>query len=166
MIKAKIAGFAAALLICVGAAASVEIGLGTTSANGGRIVPALTGGVATSNWGMFFSSTGVANSYYYQSNYQISYYWMFSGGTMWGGKISPGFGLGTMYTIRSFQDEGSTSEVKSDDFAVGPALRMHWIFWNTAYVGVDAIWGLRSLTSLTSLAFQDYTCLSLGAQLW
>jgi hypothetical protein len=73
----------------------------------GRFVPALAIGISNSSWGIFASSTGVANQYYFQSNYQLSYYWIHNSGTMWGGVISPGFGVGAMYTVRSFKDEGS-----------------------------------------------------------
>lgn len=166
MAKTNLLAAITMFLIAQSTQASIEIGVGTTSGTAGRIVPALAGGISTSSWAIFASSTGAANNYYYHSTYQFSYYWMFSGGTMWGGKISPGVGVGTMYTVRSFMDEGSTVENNSSDFALGPSLRMHWIFFDSAYIGIDALWGVRSLNSLASLAFQDYACLSIGAQLW
>jgi hypothetical protein len=157
--------FLFASIFGISAMASVELGVGSTSATGGRLVPSLAAGLATTDWGLFASSTGVANSYYYQSNYQLSFYWMYSQKTLWGGDISPGFGIGSMYTVRSFKDVGATSELKSDDFLLGPALRMHWIYFNTIYLGFDAIWGLRSLANVVGLSYQDYTCVSFGVSL-
>lgn len=150
------------VLFAQSAHAALELGVGSTSATGGRIVPALATGITTSDLGFFGSSTGVANQYYYQANYQLSLYWLLGNGIFWGGKISPGFGLGTMYTVRSFKDEGATSEANSDDFAAGPALRLHWIYFDSVYLGLDAMWGLRNMANITALAYQDYTCLSLG----
>lgn len=145
--------------------ASLELGVGSTSATGGRLTPAIAAAIANPSWGIFVSSTGVANQYYYQSNYQLSYYWMLNNGTMWGGKISPGFGLGTMYTVRSFKDQGATNELKSDDFAFGPSFRIHWILFDSVYLGLDAMWGLRNMANIVGLAYQDYTCLSFGVTL-
>lgn len=152
------------LLVLLGpsANAALELGVGSTSATGGRIVPAIATGITTSEYGLFGSSTGVANQYYYQANYQLSLYWLLGNGTFWGGRISPGFGLGTMYTVRSFKDENAASESKSDDFAIGPALRVHWIYFDSIYLGLDAMWGLRNMANITALAYQDYTCLSFG----
>ena len=152
--------------IALSAQASLEIGTGSTSATGGRFVPALAIGISNSSWGIFASSTGVANQYYFQSNYQLSYYWIHNSGTMWGGVISPGFGVGTMYTVRSFKDEGSTIELKSDDSALGPALRLHWIYFDSIYIGLDAMWGIRNMANIVGLAYQDYACLSFGMKLW
>lgn len=147
------------------ARAQVEFGIGSTSATGGRLTPALAGGYTEDDWGTFGSSTGVSNRYYFQSNYQLSYYRILNSGSMWGGRITPGFGVGGMYTIRSFQDVGASSEAKSDDFLIGPALRLRWIFYETVFVGIDAIWGLRSLANIFGLSYQDYTCVSFGVML-
>lgn len=157
--------FVIAVLLGTSAKASIELGIGSTSATGGRLIPAIATAVTTSEIGVFGSSTGVANEYYYQANYQLSLYWLLGNGTFWGGKISPGFGLGSMYTVRSFKDSGATNELTSDDFALGPALRMHWIYFDSVYIGIDALWGLRSMANIIGLAYQDYTCLSVGA-LW
>lgn len=166
MAASKVLSFLFLFSICIKAQASLEVGAGSTSATGGRIVPALALGVSNSSWGVFASSTGVANQYYFQSNYQLSYYWIHNSGTMWGGVVSPGFGLGTMYTLRSFKDEGSTVELKSDDFALGPALRLHWIYFDSIYIGLDAMWGIRNMANIVGLAYQDYACLSFGMKLW
>jgi len=144
------------------ALAGFEFGIGSTSATGGRLTPALAGAYTQDVWGVFGSSTGVSNRYYYQSNYQLSYYWLLNSGNMWGGRIAPGFGLGGMYTIRSFRDLGASSESKSDDFLLGPALQLRWIFYESVYLGIDAIWGLRSLANIFGLSYQDYTCVSFG----
>lgn len=67
--------------------------------------------------------------------------------------------------MRSFRDEGATADSKSDDFLVGPALRMHWSYFDSVYFGFDAIWGLRGLVNVVGLAYQDYACLSFGVML-
>lgn len=144
------------------AKAGIEVGAGTTSATGGRIVPALSLSLTAASWAVFVSSTGVKNTYYHQSNYQTSAYWLYPGGSLLGGSVSAGFGIGGMFLMRSFQDDGSTTEIRSDDWLAGPAGRIRWSYFDLLYLGIDAIWGLRTLAGALTLNYQDYTCVSVG----
>lgn len=155
------------LLLHPSVEASYEMGVGSTSLTSGRIVPTLALAVTDSSWTVSGFSTGVQNSYYYQSSYGVNYFKTWNAGTFWGGNLSHGFGGGAVYSLRAFQDEGSTSEAKSTDFLLGPSLRTNWSYGNSVYINIDAIFGVRNpFVSIFSLAFQDAICMSVGIRLW
>ncbi len=112
-----------------------------------------------------FSSTGVRNSYYYQSSYQLAYYKSWKAGSMWSGEMTSGFGGALSYSIRSFKDEGTTATERTvSDVVVGPSLRMNLAF-GFFYINMSATFGLRNLENhIGSLTFQDVESLSIGVR--
>jgi len=152
-------------LLCLSAKtfASFEVGAGSNTFTGGRFVPSLHLGYSQSDNVYTFSSTGIRNSYYYQSSYLAAYYKSWKAGTLWSGEMNSGFGGAVGYSVRSFKDEGATATEKTvSDFIVGPSLRMNLVF-GFFYVNMAITFGLKKLENhISGLTFQDVESLSLG----
>lgn len=147
------------------AQATIEMGLGYSSATTGHTSPALILGLGAGDWAMTGSSTGYQTTAYYHSSYTLNYYWTWGSGDFFWGKLESGFGIGTLYAIRGFTDQGSTEETKSD-FNLGPAFRLKWIFLDPVFISLEALFGLRDLTQHLALNAQDSINLSLGVAAW
>lgn len=156
--------FITAFIFSFSAFAALELGAGTNSFTGGRFVPSLDLALTTSDQAFTWSTTGVKNSYYYQSSYLLGYYKTWNAGTMWGGDMNTGFGGAIGYTARAFIDEGSSTEEKASDFLLGPAIRMNWSY-GMFYFNMAVTFGLRDLNQhITGLTFQDIESISLGVR--
>lgn len=57
------------------------------------------------------------------------------------GTVEAGFGVGTLYAVRSFKESDTETETKSD-YVVGPAFFVRWVFLGPAFIGVDSLYGL------------------------
>lgn len=143
----------------------VELGAGMTSAFGGRNVPALMGGVGSIRWHLSAFSTGVQNSFYYQSTYGLNFFRIWPSGQLLNSHIISGFGLGTSFSSRVLQDTGSLVEEEKSDFSIGPAFRVQWFPFHSVYLNIEWIFGVRNLGLLLSLNSQDLVQLSLGVRI-
>ena len=146
------------------ALSEIELGSGTSSFTGGRLIPAIELGYATPNQVFTWAATGVRNSYYYQASHQLAFYKTWNVGTMWGGDMNSGFGGALAYSLRSFKDEGSTTENNASDIVIGPCLRMN-LSYGFVFFNMAATFGLRDFgTHLTGLSFQDIEFFSMGVR--
>jgi hypothetical protein len=144
--------------------ADIEVGSGMNSLTSGRVIPSLEISYATGDSALSWVGSGVRNAYYYQAAHQLSYFKTWNSGTLWGGNISSGFGGGAAYSVRSFQDEGSTTESKASDYVLGPALRMNWSY-GFVFINMTATFGIRDLWQhLAGLTFQDIETISIGVR--
>ncbi len=151
------------LLIGRSAFATVDLGVGVNSATSGRVVPGLAGAVGTSEWIVSGTSTGVRNAYYYHSAYSLAVMKIFKVGDLFWGPITAGAGMGAVYTLDGFQDEGSSSEDTNTSASAGFAFKVKWNFAGPVYMNMEGIYGIRDpLTHLTSLTFQDFVSFSVG----
>lgn len=146
--------------------ASVEIGVGQNSTFSGRFVPTLTAAYTTDRIAFSFYSSGVRNSYYYQSTYGAHFFRQKKVGDLFGGEIRCGFGLGLMYGARGLQLENQSSEREKNDIAIGPAFRVNWNIFPYTFVNFDATYGLRNFENHLLLNFQDIIVFSVGVRLW
>jgi hypothetical protein len=145
-----------------GAGNEMAIGAGINAQTGGRNVPAIEISYLRSNDIFTWAATGVRNEYYYQASHLLFYFRNWKAGTMWGGDVNAGFGAGAGYSIRGFQDEGSTTEVTKSDFLLGPALRLNWSL-GFFYLNLSTVFGLRDLqTHIVGLTFQNVESLTIG----
>lgn len=152
------------LLHTSNAFADFEIGSGTNSYTAGRYVPSIDLSYATPDQVFAVSTTGVKNSYYYQSSYLVAYFRSWNVGTFWGGNMSTGFGGAAGYSVRSFQDKGSTVSSDTSDFIIGPTFRMH-LSYGFFFINMSSLLGLRDLSNhITGLTFQDVESFSIGVQ--
>ena len=130
------------------------------------MVPGVELGAGTENWRGSVSAVGVQNAYYYHSSYTGSFYRTWKSGSLFWAEVESGVGGGFMYAERGFQDEGSTTEEKKSDFALGPAFFVQWQFAGPVYLKLDMLWGLRGISPLIGLNGQDVVFLSLGVRAW
>ena len=140
--------------------AGIDLGLGFNSATSGRMIPALVGGAAFSDSRLSGSMTGVKSGYYYHSSYNLNYYKTWKAGDLFFGEMESGFGIGGLYAIRSFQDDGSLTASTKSDFVLGPAFEMQWLFTRVTYVSLEMLWGIRELTNHLALNAQDVVTFS------
>ena len=145
---------------------SIEVGTGFSSSHSGRKVPTLALAYSDSSFALSAYSSGVRNDYYYHSSYGVHAFRLKTVGEAFGGQITTGIGLGSMYSKRGFKDTNDTSEQTSNDYVFGPAFRLNWTIANSFYVNVDATYGLRDIFSHLTLNFQDVISTSIGVRLW
>ena len=153
------------IFLSLPATASVDLGVGMTSAMGGRNIPSLAGGFKGSKWEFTGFATGVQSELYYHSAYGLNAYRHWKSGSILGGTVNSGFGLGVIYASRGFQDLGSTDEEIKSDFAAGPAFEVQWLFVGPLYFRLEAMYGLRNFNAHVALNAQDFVHLSLGFSL-
>ena len=161
----KLLSIAIALFFSTTSFASTEIGVGMTSATGGRTVPSLAAAVSTSTATFSAFSTGVQSEYYYQSTYGLSYFWTWKPGHFISGPIQAGFGVGSFFSERGFQESDETDLETKSDFGIGLALRMNWTPFSIVYVNLECTFGLRNLGSHLILNFQDMVSFSIGIRI-
>lgn len=141
-----------------------ELGAGVNAYTGGRSVPSLEVAYKTSDEVFSWAATGVRSKYYYQSSHLLFYFRTWEAGSMWGGDVTAGFGGGAGYSVRGFQDEGSTTESKTTDYLLGPAIRLNWSY-GPFYLNLSTVFGLRDLQKhLLGLNFQNVESLTLGCR--
>jgi len=145
--------------------AMFELGAGLSSATSGRHLPALTGALTGSNWALTGSSTGARSGYYYYANYSAAWMRTWSADSFLWSTLEAGFGAGAFYSLRSFKDEGATSEDKNSDFGLGPAFRVQWNVLSPVYINLEVIWGLRDLMRHLTLNGQDLVTFSVGVEI-
>lgn len=151
------------LLFSLPAAASIYIGAGTGGATAGRSNIALVLGLEGPDSRVTGYISGVQNSYYYQSDYFLSYTKKYvSSEFLWGSLIG-NFGWGIFYSERGLRTStsGDVSESASD-VLFGPSLHIRWSILGPAFFAIDAIYGLRSPLAHLIMSFQDVEVLSLG----
>ncbi len=146
--------------------ASLELGAGLNSAFNGRMVPTLTASITGSKFALTAFSSGVNSTYYYHSTYGLAWYYTMPVRDILGGKVNFGFGLGTFYAERGFQDMDSSRKEKKSDYASGPAIRLNYTFAGFIYFNMEAMYGLRSLYHNLTLNFQDMVVTSIGIRIW
>lgn len=149
-------------LFCNLSYAGITLGTGVTSATSGRVSPFLHGGYDDTNFALTLTSVGVKNDYYYHSAYNFvlvaqkdfpKYLW---------GNLRGGIGIGSHYAIRELKD-GTNSNIKKSDFALGPAIRITWEFLPYTYIGLEAIFGIRN-ANIIVLSTQNIRSLILGVR--
>jgi hypothetical protein len=146
--------------------AAVQAGVGQSSTTSGRWVPGLELGVGHESWLATLSSVGVNNAYYYNSSYTVNVFHTWKAGDLFWGDVDSGFGAGAMYSVRGFEDSGSSQESTASDFVFGPAFFLQWYVAGPVYLKLDMLWGIRSLSALVGLNGQDVSMLSLGVRAW
>ncbi|MFN7824250.1 MAG: hypothetical protein ACK5P6_02710 [Pseudobdellovibrionaceae bacterium] len=148
--------------------ASLQFGTGANSATGGRLVPSLNLGLGTDRIMFLASSTGVATESYYHSNYTLSMYWKRNAGEIGWGPVTTGFGVGSLYAKRGFQDS-ATTEIEKSDWVLGPAFYSQWNFLGGFYLSVEGIYGIIGPSSrnfdLAGLNARDHVNFILGFSL-
>jgi hypothetical protein len=154
------------LLLPTLAFGSLDFGLGMNSTHSGRVVPSAAMALSGSSMALSVFSSGVKNSYYYHSTYGVSIFGTKKAGTLMGGDVIFGLGPGLMYAKRGFQDINDTEMLTKSDFAIGPAIRVHWSILKIFYLNIDAIYGVRDIYSHLTLNFQDVISFSVGFSLW
>lgn len=153
------------LLLGQGAIAAVQIGSGINSTHSGRLVPSLAAAYVGKSLTLSGFSSGVANSYYYHSSYGLGVYGTSEAGSLLGGPVTFGFGLGAHYAERGLKDLGLDESTSRSDYAIGPAFRLNYVMFNFLYFNVDAIFGLRNVFRHLTFHFQDVISISAGIQL-
>jgi hypothetical protein len=138
----------------------ISLGSGFTSTTGGRLSPMIYGGYDSPTFALVGSSVGVKTSAYYLSSYSMSALLLNDIGDFWWGKVNAGAGIGLLYSIRSMKD--STYSNTTYDFNYGPCLRVTWEFIPNMYVGVDALFGVPSLSQLIQFSTKQSTSLIFG----
>lgn len=155
-------------LVARPAAAGFQIGTGFNSETGGRLIPSLNIGVNTGAFEVLFSSTGVSTTAYSHSSYSLGAYWTRKSGDFLFGSIVAGFGVGSLYAVRTFQDTGAEEE-KKDDFALGPAFFGRWFLAGSAFLSVEAVYGLGDpslhLGDILGMNARDHVNFSIGVEL-
>lgn len=142
--------------------ASFEVGGALNSLTSGRVIPSVEFSFSAGDSLYSWVGAGVKNNYYYQTSHQFSYFKTWNAGSFWGGDIQSSFGVSGAYLLRSFTDEGSTTEEKSTDYILGPAIRMSWSY-GFLFLNMTATFGIRDLWQhLSGLTFQDIETLSIG----
>ena len=145
--------------------ASLDVGVGLSSAMSGRFVPAITASLLQSGWAISGSANGVQSGYYYHSIYTFNYYRTWSSGGLFGGNVNSGFGGGLSYSVRGFEDVNDDLE-EVGDFTLGPSFFVRLDYGNTVFINTEMIWGLRDVFQHIALNAQDVIVFSIGAQLW
>ncbi len=146
--------------------AAVQVGTGLSSSMSGRPIPGLELGVGGEAWKATASAIGVQSSYYYHASYSASFFRTWKAGEFLWSEVQSGVGGGLMYSVRGFQDQGSTTEESKNDFALGPAFFVQWFLVGPVYLQLEMIWGLRGINELIGLNGQDVIFLSLGLSSW
>lgn len=146
--------------------AGVDVGLGFNSTTSARLRPALILGTSWGNSRLSAGLTGVKSNYYYHSSYNLAFYKTWKSGDLFFADVESGLGVGGLYSLRSFQDEGSSTATNKSDFVLGPAFEMQWLFSNLTFLSIEVIWGLRDFSSHLALNAQDVVTFSLGVRSW
>jgi hypothetical protein len=146
--------------------ASLDLGVGESSVTSGRLVPALAGGITTSTWAVFVSSTGVKSGYYYHSAYNLAVLKMWNSGDLFWGSVESGLGVGALYSERGFQDDRDASTIIRSDYGIGPQFRARWYVAGPVYTSVDVMLGVGNVLNLVLLSFQDSVVFSIGVTTW
>jgi hypothetical protein len=145
--------------------ASLDLGVGLSSAMSGRFIPAITATFLASGWAVSGSANGVQSGYYYHSIYTLNYYRTWSSGQMFGGNVNSGFGGGLSYSVRGFEDVNADLK-EASDVVIGPSFFVRLDYGNTVFINTEMIWGLREIFNHIALNAQDVIVFSIGAQLW
>lgn len=146
--------------------ASVELGMGLNSGFAGRLVPSLNHAYSSPSFAMSAFSSGVKNDYYYHSVYGLNLYYMRKAGDLFAGDVQFGFGLGTMFAERGFQDLGDTNTETHSDYLLGPSFRVNWSYFDSIFMNIDATYGLRDIGNHIGMNFQEIISFSVGARLF
>lgn len=124
----------------------VYLGLGSTSASGGRPLLGVDWGLSLPG-GLTFSGmlAGGATDIYYFSSYTVKGLTYHNWGSGFGGQVKGGLGLGVHYTekelVTALASENTTEEVEADtDFTAGPSFRVG-VDWSYFYVAVSFTMG-------------------------
>lgn len=145
---------------------ALDLGVGLGSSTGGRTIPTFNLGFQLGDKTISGQMTGSHTGYYYVSAYQLGYYWTWDPGEFIWGKVSSGFGVSAYYSQRGYRESTTATLETSDDYALGPAIRVKWNFLGPAYLGLEAMYGLRSIGHHLQLSFQTVTLFSLGVSAW
>jgi hypothetical protein len=143
------------------AQALVVVGSGFSNVLGGRSVPMLYGGLDTEKTAVTASATGVRNSLYYQSAYQLSYFRQEKFGAFWWGPIRAGLGFSVLWQERGYRETVDDAQATKNDWAAGPAFRVRWDIAPGFFVAVESLHGVRGL-NVIALSFQHTTNLNFG----
>jgi hypothetical protein len=149
------------VLFLFDANAEIIVGSGFNSITGGRPSPTLYTGYDSSSFAVTANAVGVKTKIYYHSGYVVSAFSQKEMGDFWWGKLRAGFGGGIHYAQRQYVD-GAVNETKSD-FALGPAMRVTWEIFPFGFIGVDELYGIRSLETLV-LSTQNIISLIFGVR--
>ena len=144
--------------------ASLDLGVATSSATSGRMIPALSAGLLMDTWRMTFLSTGVQTPIYSHSAYRVLFLKNWQAGSFLWGTVSTGFGAGVAYSCRLMVDDLVTT-TKKEDYLAGPAWNMAWHFAGPLFFNIEALFGLRQPANHLLLSFQDFVSLSFGIRL-
>ncbi|HEX4924261.1 MAG TPA: hypothetical protein VFV50_09245, partial [Bdellovibrionales bacterium] len=144
---------------------ALELGVGTSSSNSGRLVPGLSATASIGPIALTGTSTGTRTSVYYLSSYTFGAVKRFEGGRFWWGDLQLGFGLGVAYSQYGYRSSPQGEHDVKRDFTGGPLFQFRWAFLDPVYLGMDALFGLRYPQGLLALALQDVIMLSVGVGL-
>lgn len=115
----------------------IGVGIGSSAATDGRLVPALGLDFSTSSIITSFMSTGVETTAYSHNFYQMGLFFKFLEAKGWG-KIEAGFGLGGYYTKRELYEVNSES-----NGSVGAGFRINWNFLGPLFIGIEGLLALN-----------------------
>jgi len=159
--------FCAALLaFSLGSPASaIELGVGSGSSTSGRLMPALSAAVNFDSWAVTGSSTGVRTNVYYLSAYTLGLVKRWEVGRFWWADMTVGFGGGFAYSQYGYRNTTADPHDSKNDLTAGPIFQFRWKFLNPAYLGLDALFGLKYPQGVLALALQDVVVFSIGISL-
>lgn len=146
-------------------ALGLELGVGTSSSNSGRLVPALSATAPIGSYAWTATSTGTRTSVYYLSSYTFGALKRWKAGRFWWAEMELGFGLGFAYSQYGYRPSPSDDHDVKRDLTAGPMFQFRWQFLDPVYLGMDALFGLRYPQGLLALALQDVVMLSIGVSL-
>jgi hypothetical protein len=138
-----------------------KLGLAQSSTTGGRIIPALYGGVDVSNLGFSLSSVGHKETLSYFSAWQLNGFLLWKNGKLFWGTIEAGVGWGAFIYEIGFKGNLAHSGVTKTGFATGPAIRVFWHFTKFMFTGIESMYGIRGYQALF-LSAQDSASLIIG----
>ncbi len=142
---------------------AIVVGSGFSSVTGGRTSPMLYGGIDTSSFAFLANAVGVKTALYYHSAYQLSYYHQFEVGDFIWGAVRSGVGLSAFYAIRGYREDLTSEEANSEDFTMGPAIRVRWDIMPLLFVSIDAMYGIDT-AQVFVLSTKQVTNLTFGVR--
>ncbi|MBT3982746.1 MAG: hypothetical protein HOE90_15410 [Bacteriovoracaceae bacterium] len=124
------------------------IGSGMSSATHSQVVPLIYSALQGDVWTLSFMSTGYQNSLMYQSNYLFSGFFQFPEKMIFGHSLFAGVGWGYYHYRLGFRSGKSEPKLEKINYATGPSMRAMYQIWGPAFIGVEAMFGIRGLLNI------------------